>query len=257
MEERDIKAVPEALRVWLQARPRLALAFSGGADSAYLLYAALACGCDVRAYCVHTAFTPAFEREDARRLAGRLGAGLTVLQVDILADEAVRQNPPDRCYHCKRAIMAAIRKEAAADGYAVLADGTNASDDAGDRPGMRALAEMEVVSPLRLCGVTKAALREYSRRAGLFTADKPAYACLATRVPAGTPLTAEALGKVERAEEALRAMGFSDLRVRLLGGAAKVQLPAAQFAEAARRREELLAALGGDFTDIYLDCKTR
>lgn len=257
MEEQDTKTVPEALGRWLQEHPRLALAFSGGADSAYLLYAAKACGCDMRAYCVHTAFTPAFEREDAHRMAGELDAGLTVLEVDILENGAVRANPPDRCYHCKRAIMAAIRKAAAADGYEMLVDGTNASDDAGDRPGIRALAEMGVVSPLRLCGVTKAALREYSRRAGLFTADKPAYACLATRVPTGTALTAEALGKVERAEEALRAMGFSDLRVRLLADAAKIQLPAAQFSEAARRREELLAALGGDFTDVYLDCKAR
>lgn len=237
--------------------PRTALGFSGGTDSAYLLYAGLSLGADVRPYYIKTQFQPAFELADARRLADELGVELTVIEADILADDAVAANPPDRCYHCKRAIMAAIRKAAAADGYEMLADGTNASDDAGDRPGMRALVEMGVVSPLRLCGVTKAALREYSRRAGLFTADKPAYACLATRVPTGTALTAEALGKVERAEEALRAMGFSDLRVRLLADAAKIQLPAAQFSEAARRREELLAALGGDFTDVYLDCKAR
>ena len=189
-------AVPQVLRAFFDAHPRLALAFSGGTDSAYLLYAARACGCDVGAFYVQSAFQPAFERRDALRLAEQVGATVNVVTLDVLASEAVRANPADRCYHCKRAIFAALIDAARAMGYDAIMDGTNASDDAGDRPGMRALEEMNVLSPLRLCGITKARLREYSRQAGLFTWNKPAYACLATRVPTGTPITEAALRRV-------------------------------------------------------------
>lgn len=212
----DMTQVPAALRDFLTEHRSAALAFSGGADSAYLLYAAAACGCDVRAYYVSTPFQPQFELDDARRLASELNARLTVLPFDVLTSGEVRKNPPDRCYYCKTVIFNGILKAAAADGYRTVFDGTNASDDAGDRPGMRALKELEILSPLRLCGITKKALREYSRNAGLFTWNKPAYACLATRVPSGVPLTADLLKKIERAESALAGLGFSDFRVRVL-----------------------------------------
>ena len=250
-------AVPEPLRKFFAAHPRLALAFSGGTDSAYLLYAARACGCDVRPYIVRTAFQPEFELDDARRLAGQLGAALTELPVDALADETVAANPADRCYHCKRALFTALIAAAAADGREVVIDGTNASDAAADRPGMRALAELGVLSPLRLCGIAKADVREYSRAAGLFTWDKPAYACLATRFPAGTPLTAENLRRVEGAEAALFALGFTDFRARWYCGAARLQFPAGQVAEAAARREEIRAALAPFFDIVLMDLKDR
>ncbi len=127
------------LRDFFQEHPKAALAFSGGVDSTYLLWAALDCGADVRPYCVSSAFQPAFARAEAEELCARMGAELTVLPVDVLSDPAVTANPADRCYHCKKHILTAIRERAAADGYTVLLDGTNASDDAGDRPGMRAL----------------------------------------------------------------------------------------------------------------------
>ena len=148
--------VPEALKDFFRAHPHLALAFSGGTDSAYLLCAALACGCDVTAYYVHSPFQPAFELEDARRLAEQLRARLKILEMDILSDAAVRANPPDRCYHCKVRIFTALLDAAQSDGYTALVDGTNASDDAADRPGMKALRELKVLSPLRECGITKA-----------------------------------------------------------------------------------------------------
>ncbi len=248
---------PEALREFFRAHPRLALAFSGGTDSAYLLYAASACGCDVRAFYAASAFQPAFERADAERLANQLGAPLTVVPLDVLAVEAVRSNPENRCYYCKRAIFTALTEAARAAGYIEIMDGTNASDDAGDRPGMRALMELGVLSPLRLCGIDKAAVREYSRRAGLFTWNKPAYACLATRVPAGTPIAPELLKKVEGAEAALFALGFSDFRVRLFHGAARLQLPAAQLTRAAERREAIREALAPYFDTILLDLRER
>ncbi len=249
--------VPQALRAFFDAHPRLALAFSGGVDSAYLLYAARACGCDVAAFYAQSAFQPEFERRDALRLAQQLDVPLNVVPLDVLAVDAVRANPANRCYHCKRAIFTALLAAAKARGYDAVMDGTNASDDAGDRPGMRALEELNVLSPLRQCGVTKAQVRGYSRAAGLFTWDKPAYACLATRVPAGTAITQEMLASVEGAETALFAMGFTDFRVRLFHGAARLQLPGAQMAEAVARREEMRAALAPWFDTVMLDLKDR
>ena len=253
----QLKAVPKPLKDFFDAHPRLALAFSGGVDSAYLLYAARACDCDVEPFYAQSAFQPEFERRDAARMAAQLKVPLNVVPLDVLAVEAVRANPANRCYYCKQAIFTALLAAARAKGYDAVMDGTNASDDAGDRPGMRALEELAVLSPLRLCGITKAQVRAYSRQAGLFTWDKPAYACLATRVPAGTAITQEMLASVEGAETALFAMGFTDFRVRLFHGAARLQLPGAQMAEAVARREEMRAALAPWFDTVMLDLKDR
>ena len=171
------------LQDFFHEHPKAALGFSGGVDSSYLLWAARQCGADVRPYYIKTSFQPEFEFEDAKRLCREIGAELTVLELDALSDPAVAANPADRCYHCKRNLFGTLAARALADGYTLLLDGTNASDDAGDRPGMRALRELSVRSPLRECGLTKAFIRARSREAGLFTWDKPAYACLATRVP--------------------------------------------------------------------------
>ena len=257
MENNRVPAVPEKLIDFFAAHPRLALAFSGGTDSAYLMYAAHACGADVRAYYVHAQFQPEFERRDAERLSEELGVPMTALERDVLAHPEIAANPANRCYLCKRVIFDGILEAAAADGYKEIMDGTNASDDAGDRPGMRALKELDVLSPLRLCGVTKAEVRALSREAGLFTWNKPAYACLATRVPTGTTITAEALQKVERAEEAIKALGFTDFRVRLLGNCARLQVPRAQFLKAAEQADVIRAALEADFDAVLLDFKTR
>ena len=245
------------LQEFFTAHPKAALAFSGGADSAYLLYAARHWGCDVHAYYVKTAFQPAFELADARRLAAELNAPLTVLELPVLDAPEVRANGPERCYYCKKQIFSAIVRQAAADGYSLLMDGTNASDSAGDRPGMRALRELEVCSPLRVCGITKPALREASREAGLFTWNKPAYACLATRIPTGREITAEALTRTEQAEAALAAMGFSDFRVRLRGGEARLQLREAQLSLALEKRTEILAALTPLYEGVTLDLEVR
>ena len=246
------------LEEFFRDRPRAALAFSGGTDSAFLFWAAKEYGCDVHAYYIKTAFQPEFELRDARRLAEQLGLPMTVVDLDVLAVPGAAANGAERCYYCKQALFTALWKRARADGYTVLLDGTNASDDAGDRPGMRALRELEVRSPLRECGLTKAQVRQLSRDAGLFTWDKPAYACLATRVPTGTPITQEALQKVERAEDAMMRLGFSDFRVRLTkDGSARLQLTADQIADAVQRRSEILSALGEDFPAVLLDLQPR
>lgn len=234
-----------------------ALAFSGGVDSAYLLYAGLAAGCDLGVYYAAAEFQPQFERADARALAKRLGVTLHELNLSVLADETVRRNDENRCYYCKKRIFTAISQAAAADGYTLLLDGTNASDDAGDRPGMRALSELSVRSPLRECGLTKAEIRRLSREAGLPTWDKPAYACLATRIETGTPITQADLDRTEQAEEALMNMGLSDFRVRKVGGAARVQVTEAQLPMLMERRQDILTKLKPLYEHVTLDLEVR
>lgn len=235
----------------------VAVAFSGGVDSAYLLYAATRYAARVKAYYVSTAFQPEFELADARRLADELGADMLVLHVDVLSNSAVTANPSDRCYHCKNTLFRQILRAAENDGFPVLLDGTNASDDAGDRPGMRALRELSVRSPLRECGLTKDEIRRLSREAGLFTWDKPAYACLATRIPTGQPITARDLAVTEAAETYLFSLGFTDFRVRLAGRSAKIQLPAAQMPRLLEHRQEILDRLGQDYDAVWLDLEAR
>lgn len=245
------------LQEFFTEHPKAALGFSGGVDSSYLLWAAVNAGADIAPYYIQTAFQPAFELEDAQRLCAQIGVKLNVIRLDALADPRVAANPANRCYYCKVGLFGALRARAKADGYDLLLDGTNASDDAGDRPGMKALREMEVRSPLRECGLTKAMIRQESRKAGLFTWDKPAYACLATRVPTGRTITPELLRRVEGAETALFALGFTDFRVRLYDEAARLQLPEGQLAKAVEQRQAIRQALAPWFDVVLLDTQTR
>lgn len=245
------------LSEFFKQNPRFALAFSGGTDSSYLLYAAKAAGCDVRPYLLKSPFQPQFELNDAHRVADSLRLPLTVVSFDILQDPDVRRNPANRCYFCKRALFTRLRELCRSDGYELLCDGTNASDDASDRPGMKALEELGVRSPLRECGLVKPEIRKLSKKAGLFTGDKPAYACLATRIPAGTPITGPVLQKIEREETALFGLGFSDFRVRYFSGAAKLQFPEEQFSGVLAKREEIVSALAADFDAVLLDLSPR
>ncbi len=246
------------LQEFFRHSPKAALAFSGGVDSAYLLWAAKQYGENVQAYYCKTAFQPEFELRDARRLAEELEMPLSVIELEILAAPNVAVNEPDRCYHCKRAMFAALQQKALADGYTVILDGTNASDDAGDRPGMRALQELQVRSPLRECNLAKEQIRRLSRQAGLFTWNKPAYACLATRVPCGVPITKEMLAKIQRAEENMAQMGFKDFRVRLTkDGGARIELTADEIPLAVQKREEILLHLHGEFSAVMLDLQAR
>lgn len=212
------------LNEFFSEHPKAALAFSGGVDSSYLLYAALKAGADVKAYYAKSDFQPEFEFEDAKHLSEELGAEMTVIHLDVLADPVVESNPKDRCYYCKRHIFGAIIERAKKDGYDVILDGTNASDDPGDRPGVRALKEYGVLSPLRDCGLTKSKIRELSHEAGLFTWDKPAYACLATRIQTDQKITFRDLKNVETCEGFMEELGFRDHRVRVRGDRALIQI---------------------------------
>ncbi|MBP5264012.1 MAG: ATP-dependent sacrificial sulfur transferase LarE [Lachnospiraceae bacterium] len=245
------------LQEFFQENPKVAVAFSGGVDSSYLLYAAKQYAKEVRAYYVSAEFQPKFEYEDAMRLAKEIGAQVSVIRLSALAVPGVAENPANRCYYCKQGIFGAIWRAAKEDGFSVLLDGTNASDDAGDRPGMKALAELSVRSPLRECGLTKAQIRELSKEAGLFTWDKPAYACLATRIPTGEVITKEKLARTEAAEGFLFSLGFKDFRVRSKEGHARIQLPEAQWGLLMQHRAEILQELSKYYETVSLDLEVR
>lgn len=245
------------LKTFFHENPRAALGFSGGVDSSYLLYAGMQYGAEIKAYFVKTAFQPNFELEDAYHVAQQVGAEISVIEADVLSKTEVASNPPDRCYHCKKLIFGIIKESAQRDGFPLIIDGSNASDDEGDRAGMRALKELFVRSPLRECSLTKDDVRRLSKEAGLFTWEKPSYACLATRIPAGIRITLELLEKVERSEDALFSMGFSDFRVRILDGGAKIQLPEGQMGLALEKREDILGALKPHFDCVMLDLDAR
>ena len=237
------------LSAFFQLHPKAALAFSGGVDSAWLLHAARQADADIKPYFIRTPFQPAFELSDAKKLA----PDLTVLDLDVLQFAEVVENSANRCYHCKKRLFTFLKKQAEADGYPLLLDGTNASDQADDRPGMRALEELGVLSPLRLCGLTKDDIRRLSKEAGLFTWDKPAYACLATRIPTGTTIDRDTLQRVEQAEEALSRLGYRDFRIRVFHGAARLQLPFDQFPTTSDDYNRIRNALSPWFETAFLD----
>ena len=241
------------LKDFFKEYPKVAIAFSGGCDSAYLSYAALKYAKEVRAYYVKTAFQPEFEYEDALRFAKEYSLDVCVIEYDILKEENVCANPSNRCYFCKQKIFTLIKQQAAKDGFEVLLDGSNASDDDADRPGMKALSELSVLSPLRLCELTKSDIRRLSKEAGLFTWDKPAYACLATRVLTGEKITADILNITEKAEEYMKTLGFSDFRVRYREGNALIQLTREQFGLYEKERPKIEEKLGEYYKDIILD----
>ena len=241
------------LKEFFKANPKAALAFSGGTDSAYLLWAAVQAGAEVQPYFVRSAFQPRFELKDAERLCAQLGLRLRVLDCDVLARPEIAANPPERCYYCKRALFTRLLDAAREEGYPLVMDGTNASDVEDDRPGMRALRELGVRSPLREAGLRKCDVRRLSAQAGLFTADKPSYACLATRIPSGTAIEKAMLETVERAEGLLAGRGYRNFRVRLRPWGALLQFDESQHAAAEKDMENIRGLLGGVFHELRLD----
>lgn len=241
------------LQTFFQDNPICAVAFSGGVDSACLLHAAVTYGQRTAAYFVKTPFQPDFEMEDAVQTAARLGAELKIIEFDVLAVPEAAANPANRCYYCKRALFTLLIRAAGGDGFPTVLDGCNASDDAGDRPGMRALGELGVRSPLRECGLSKSDVRAMAREAGLPVWNKPSYACLATRVPTGTPITAEDLRRVERGEGLLAELGLSDFRLRLRGVDALLQVRREQMTLAKTLLPRAKEQLADDFHEITLD----
>lgn len=245
------------LKDFFDLYPEVALGLSGGADSAYLLYAAKQYAKKVKAYYVKSAFQPAFELSDALRLVKELEVELEILNIDVLSLPQVYSNSPDRCYYCKRAIFESIVSAAGRDGLTTVIDGTNASDDLSDRPGVRAIRELGVLSPLRQCGITKSELRRLSKEAGLFTFEKPAYACLATRIAPGEKITPEKLENTEQTEKYLFSLGFKDFRVRLRNKMAVIQLRKADIPLLIEERAEIAAELKKRYDSVMLDLEVR
>lgn len=241
------------LEEFFTAHPDCAVAFSGGIDSAWLLHEALRHGRRTQAYFVRTPFQPTFELEDARATAAALGAALTVLEADVLALPQVAANPENRCYYCKRFLFTTLLAQAKTDGFPLVLDGSNASDDAGDRPGMAALRELGVRSPLRECGITKSDIRAQARAAGIALWDKPSYACLATRIPAGTAITREDLRRVEAGEGLLFSLGYTDFRLRLRSSHALLQVREEDLERARTELPELQRQLAPLFPQVVLD----
>lgn len=237
--------------------PKVALGFSGGVDSSYLAYAAKQSGANLLAIYYHSKFQPEFELDDAKRFCQMYHIPLKIIEGSILTEHSVISNPTDRCYYCKKRIFGEISNLALQSGFSVLLDGTNASDEVSDRPGMKALTELSVLSPLRICGLTKEEIRRLSKEAGLFTWDKPAYACLATRIPTGQKITDELLKSVEHCEMLLFQMGFHDFRVRIRDYGALLQVTAEEYSLAEQKIEEIRRAFSPYFSQVLLDTTTR
>src|SRR5512138_3245528 len=222
------------------------VAFSAGVDSTFVLAVAReVLGTRAVALTAHSPAVPHAEREEAGRIAARLGVRHLVRESREQDDPRYVENGTDRCYHCKRELYRLCEEAAREEGIAAILDGFNADDRGDHRPGHRAAQERRVRSPLAEAGLTKAKVRAWSEAYGLPTWDKPQMACLASRIPYGTPVTPERLGQVEQAEAALRRLGLRDLRVRHHGDVGRVEVGEAEIEAAFARRAEIAAAVKG------------
>ena len=240
----------------------VAVAFSGGVDSTFL--AAVAhevLGCRALAVTASSAFCPQDEADAASAFCQSLGMRHAMADVDVLGDLRIAANPADRCYLCKRVIFSEIARIAAEEGCATVADGTNVDDEADYRPGMKALRELGIASPLRTAGMTKADIRAASKEMGLPTWNKPSAACLASRIAYGERITAEKLARIDAAERLLHDAGFAQCRVRVHGPSAelaRIEVPADHIDRLVSDQEgvrtSVLAGLRGlGFSYVTLD----
>ena len=233
-------------------------AFSGGVDSSLLLTVLSEIHArkpiPLLAVVFATAFHTAEETENAMKQAEEVGVPAELVQRDVLSDPVLRENPEDRCYHCKRRLFSEMKRIAEEHGIKNLVDGTNADDTRVYRPGRKALEELGVLSPLALCGFTKDEIRAAARELLIPVADKPSTPCLATRFPYGTVMTDEALRRVERGEAVLHEFGLKVVRLRVHGDVARIETDSEGYDLATARRFEIAFALREEgFPYITLD----
>jgi uncharacterized protein len=245
------------LREELRRLDRVVVAFSGGADSAFVAWVATDTLGSDRVLCA-TAVSPSLAPEelaDCRALAAEWGLRHVELETVELADPAYAANDGSRCYHCKSALLDSLGPLADAEGSRVVL-GVNVDDLGDHRPGQQAASERGAVFPLVTAGMTKAEVRGWSKELGLRTWDKPAAACLSSRVPYGTPVTFGVLRSVADAESGLRALGFRQLRVRHYGDTARIEVPSDDLSAVVAQREAISAAVhaaGYRYVTVDLD----
>ncbi len=232
-----------------------ALAFSGGVDSAYLLHEARkVLGSRAAAVTIRLASVPERELDGAAAFCRERGIPQTVIALDQFRVPGFEENPPDRCYLCKRRLFLALKAYAEKEGLAAVMDGTNLDDAGSYRPGLRAIEELGVRSPLREAGMTKADIRALAKRAGLSVWSKPAFACLATRFPYGERITEEKLRMAEAAEDFLWKEGFIQSRVRMHGDLARIEVPEDDLPRLFAMRKKTAEALRRiGFTYVAMD----
>ena len=228
----------KTLAVLLEKCMPLAVAFSGGVDSTYLLHEAVKAGKEkVTALIMKTPSVPERELDEAVAFCKSRGISFFVLPADPFSAAGFRENGRDRCYICKHFLFSALLEKAKEEGIPFVADGTNADDRKEFRPGLRALKELDIRSPLAEAGLTKKEIRELSEKEGLPTWNKPSFSCLATRFPYGEELTVEKLRRTEAAENLLADLGFTQRRVRVHGNLARIEVLPAEIPLLLERRD--------------------
>lgn len=208
---------------YLKNLENVLIAFSGGVDSTFLLMAAKeALGNNVKAITIASPYIPKWEIEEARELAKKIGVSHKIIEVPI--NKEIKNNPQDRCYLCKKFIFSMIKDIAKEEGYKHVVDGSNFDDTKDYRPGLIALNELDIKSPLMECELTKNEIRELSQKLELETWDKPAYACLLTRIPYGKELKVQEFERIEKAEKYMMSIGFRAVRVRSHEDLARIEV---------------------------------